>query len=175
MLILLRTLLTFNATSLLLVIYFVKSVSFDADSPNPWGYALPVSLVLVPLLLTGVSVKLAGRLTADNFPVGSVTSLSHASNVFLPSYLGYFFVALSVPNWPTLIFVYAILSVFTYFSQALYFNPLFLLYGYRFYSIRTIDGLDAFLISKADWRTPAQVYVKFAHRINGFTFIHGKA
>lgn len=173
MTILLKVLLTFNATSLLLLIYWVKSVAISSMVSGWWMYAIPVVLLAVPITLTAISIRLTRRLSADSFPAGSVESVSPASNIFLPSYLGYFFVALSVPNVPSLIFVYILLVLFTYFSQALYFNPLFLLFGYNFYNIRTHDGLEAFLISRQEFRTPDKVQVLKARRINGFTFLEG--
>ena len=47
----------------------------------------------------------------------------------------------------------------TYKSQALYFNPLFLLYGYDFYTITTSTGASIFLISKEKYKKNA-IYKK---------------
>lgn len=67
--------------------------------------------------------------------------------------------------------MYGILFVFTYVSQALYFNPYFLLLGYKFYNATTRRGTKVFLISKQDFRTPDQIVVPKAVRINGYTFL----
>jgi hypothetical protein len=174
MTVLLKVLLTFNATSLLLIIYWVKSVIISSVARDWWMYIAPVAMLAVPIVLTAISIRLARRLSSDSFPAGSIESVSHASNIFLPSYLGYFFVALSVPNVPTLLFVYMLLALFTFFSQALYFNPLFLLFGYNFYNVRTRDGVEAFLISRQKLRSPGKAQVLKARRINGFTFLEGK-
>ena len=90
---------------------------------------------------------------------------------FLPSYLGYFFVALSINNWETLSFVYGVLFIFTYLSQALYFNPLFLLFGFEFYNIKTKNGTAIFLISRNKYKKPNEIDIEKAHRINNYTFL----
>jgi len=85
--------------------------------------------------------------------------------------LGYFFVALSINNCETLWFVYGVLFVLTYLSQALYFNPLFLLFSYEFYNIKTKNGTAIFLISKERYKKPDDIQIPLAYRINNYTFI----
>ncbi|ATD28653.1 hypothetical protein FORC55_2669 [Vibrio cholerae] len=85
--------------------------------------------------------------------------------------MGYFFVALSIGNWETLWFVYGVLFVFTLLSQALYFNPLFLLFGYEFYNITTKNGTAIFLISRERYKKPDDIEIPVAYRINNYTFI----
>ena len=176
--VLFRLLLTFNATSLLLLIYLVQkgltlAVLFPcnitvATWPNMASYSL---YFVVPILLTGLSILLSSRLGSDEFKQGEVESIEHANNSFLPSYLGYFFVALGISNAETLWFVYTVLFVFTYLSQALYFNPLFLLFGFEFYNIRTNNGTAIFLISKYKYKKPDEIQISKAYRINNYTFI----
>ncbi|OJA04983.1 hypothetical protein [Halomonas sp. QHL1] len=173
-----RLLLAFNSTSLLLIIfavqkgytlnYFFSTYKILAALPNMVSY---LAYFLVPVLLTGVSILLSSKLGKDKFNPGEVKGIEHANNSFLPSYLGYFFVALSVGNWETLVFVYGVLFVFTFLSQALYFNPLFLLYGFEFYNITTRNGAAVFLISRGRYKTPGEVLVNKAFRINNYTFI----
>jgi hypothetical protein len=173
-----RLLLTFNATSLLVIIFLVQKGQtlgkfFSqcqnlVELPNAISYAV---YLLVPILLTGLSVLLSSKLGRDSFKPGEIASIEHANNSFLPSYLGYFFVALSVRNWETLAFVYSVLFVFTFLSQALYFNPLFLLFGFEFYNITTKNGAAIFLISQQRYKTPAEIDISSAHRINNYTFI----
>ena len=130
--------------------------------------------VIVPIALTGFSILLSSKLGKDDFQEGAIESIEHANNSFLPSYLGYFFVGLSIPNDETLIFVYSVLFVFTYRSQALYFNPLFLLFGYEFYNIRTQNGTSIFLISPHMYKNPREVEILAANRINNYTYLERK-
>lgn len=96
-----------------------------------------------------------------------------ANDVYMPSYLGYFFVALSIPNsdWIILLFVFGIVFVFTYFSQSLYYNPLFLLFGYKFYYVTKKNNLKVFIISKKDIQETKDLKFNNLRRINDFTFI----
>ncbi|BDQ38765.1 hypothetical protein SYK_31250 [Pseudodesulfovibrio nedwellii] len=173
-----RLLLTFNATSLLVIVFLVQNGFslgyFFAKCPYLVGLPNAVSYVgylFVPVALTGLSVLLSAWLGKDSFDDGEIVSIEHANNSFLPSYLGYFFVALSVGNWETLVFVYSVLFVFTFLSQALYFNPLFLLFGFSFYNITTKNEAVVFLISRRSYKIPLDVIIPKAHRINNYTFI----
>lgn len=173
-----RVLLTFNATSLLVIVFLVQkgytlgklvpSCNYVTALPNAVSYVL---YLLVPVALTGLSIALSSKLGRDGFKAADVVSIEHANNSFLPSYLGYFFVALSVPNCETLTFVYLVLFVFTLLSQALYFNPLFLLFGFEFYNITTKNGASIFLISRQRYKTPKEIEIPVANRINDYTFI----
>lgn len=173
-----RLLLTFNATSLLVIVFLVQKgytlahffphAIWLGKQPNAASYLL---YFLVPVSLTGLSIILSSLLGKDEFQKGSVESIEHANNSFLPSYLGYFFVALSIGGWEALCFVYGVLFIFTFLSQALYFNPLFLVFGYEFYNIRTKNGTAIFLISRQKYKKPDDVEISAAHRINNYTFI----
>lgn len=176
-----RLLLTFNATSLLVIIFLVQKGYtlghfFDGVSWLSWSTALPSTVsyllyLLIPILSTGLSIWLSSQLGKDDFKAGEVQTIEHANNSFLPSYLGYFFVALSVGSWEALWFVYGVLFLFTFLSQALYFNPLFLLFGYEFYNIKTTNGTAIFLISRHRYKKPGDVEISVAYRINNYTFI----
>lgn len=173
-----RLLLTFNATSLLLLIFMVQqgltlamffpNFAYIAAWPSMVSYLLYFS---VPVLLTGVSILLSSRLGSDEFEKGRVENIEHANNSFLPSYLGYFFVAVSIDGWETLWFVYGVLFIFTFLSQALYFNPLFLLFRFEFYNIKTNNGTTVFLISRSKYKRPIDVEIPKAYRINNYTYI----
>lgn len=176
-----RLLLTLNATSLLMIIFLVQKgyalghffsgivwLSWTSSLPNAVSYMF---YFLIPVLSTGASILLSSKLGQDDFKSGEVENIEHANNSFLPSYLGYFFVALSIGNWETLWFVYSVLFIFTFLSQALYFNPLFLLFGYEFYNITTKNGTAIFLISRQKYKNPAEIQISVAYRINNYTFI----
>lgn len=176
-----RVLLTLNATSLLVIVFLVQKgltlghffgdaayLSWTVTTPNAVSYLF---YLIMPILSTGLSILLSKCLGKDEFRAGEVASIDHANNSFLPSYLGYFFVALSIGNWETLWFVYGVLFVFTFLSQALYFNPLFLIFGYEFYNITTKKGTAVFLISREHYKSPSDIEISAAYRINNYTFI----
>ena len=160
-----RVLLTFNATSLLAIIFFVQKkytlyYFFQEFEFSHWLSLLPkmasyVFYMLIPILLTWVSLLLSSKLGKDEFREGEV-------------------VALSITSWSTLFFVYGVLFIFTFMSQALYFNPLFLLFRYEFYNIKNKSGASIFLISRHKYKTPNEIKIPIAFRINNYTFIERK-
>jgi hypothetical protein len=177
-----RLLLTVNATSLLVIVFMVqKGYTLGCLLPNyTCLIALPpivvsfgsyLLYVAVPLVLTWLSILLCTKLGKDEFKKGDIISIKYANNCFLPSYLGYFFVALSVDKCETFLFVYIMLLIFTFLSQALYFNPLFLIFNYMFYNIKTKNGAEIFLISRKNYKTPKEIEIKKVYRINNYTFI----
>ncbi|HEX2549727.1 MAG TPA: hypothetical protein VHM20_07850 [Gammaproteobacteria bacterium] len=123
------------------------------------------------IVLTGLSLLIAQWLDKGDLKKGQVINVEYANDAFLPSYLGYTFVALDVPNAQTLYFVYGIIFVFTFLSQALYFNPVFLLYGYRFYNVTTANNVRVFLISKKKIKIPNDVNIESLLVINNFTYL----
>jgi len=173
-----RLYLTFNSTSLIIVVFLVKEKT-TIDWPGKLSF-LPdyVSYIIyffVPVLLTYLSLLLAKFLDNDSLEkengISKIAEVEQANNAFLPSYLGYFFVALSVPYCQTLIFVFIILFVFTFFSQTLYFNPLFLLFRYHFYYLTTTNKIKIFLITKKSLKDPTNINLPALKRVNDFTFI----
>lgn len=172
--ILYRLLLTFNATSLIIVIFLIKEniiiqhISKNFLYPNYISFSI---YSFIPIFLTYISLLLGNSLATANIKMGTIKEIELANNAFLPSYLGYFFVALSVPNCPTLYFVFLILFIFTFLSQSLYFNPLFLFFGYHFYNITTSKNVKLFIITKQNINDPNEVEFEKLKRINNFTFI----
>lgn len=170
-----RLLLTFNATSLILVIFLIKEEAtlngLHEKLDNLPNFISYIIYFFIPIILTYLSLYISKFLGDSNINKGSIIEVENANNAFLPSYLGYFFVALSVNNCETLIFVFAILFVFTFLSQTLYFNPLFLIFGYHFYNISTSNKAKLFVITKNEINKVDDIEFTKLKRINNFTFI----
>ncbi len=165
-----RFILTANATSWMVVIYGIKEQWSLWVIPD-WGTGLV--LLLIPIVLSLVSIALSGFFGHDG--MRSCQECVLADHEFLPVYLGYFFVALSINNCMTLCFVYAIVFVFTFLTQTQYFNPIFLLFGYHFYHITTEQGTKAFLIAKRKViRNAKDAEFTDLRRINDTTYISRK-
>ena len=169
-----RIFLAFNSTSLLLVVYWIKSgttLPFFSPCfhvPNYVSYWIYILAMLFLTLLSLLCSKLLGK---GDIVQGDIESIEYANDAFLPSYLGYFFVALDVPNVETLYFVYPIIFVFTFLSQTLYFNPLFLVFGYHFYNLTTVNKVRVFMITKKKFKKPNTVSFESLKKINDFTYI----
>lgn len=165
-----KLLLTFNATSLILVVYFIKEqYYFDCLDKFPLWVSY-IACMLFPVVTTGINLLLKKFLSYDSIEKQPL-NIEQANNSFLPSYLGYFFVALSVSKTETLWFIYFILFIFTFCSQAMYFNPIFLIFRYQFYNVTTADNIKIFLISRKQIKTTKELVFPTLKRINNFTFI----
>ena len=162
-----RILLTVNATSWFVIIYAIK---------NQWtilGYSIWICgtfYLLIPVLLSLLSLFLFSFSGDDKLT--ECTEFSLADNEFLPVYLGYFFLAVSIDKFETMVFVYTIIFVFTCLSQTQYFNPIFLLFGYHYYHILTPEGTRVFVIAHGKvLRNKSNINFDNLKRINDTTYI----
>lgn len=162
-----KVLLTLNATFWMVIIYLVKEGKTIFSLPI---WAFDFVLVAIPVLLSAVTLVLSKKFGKET--IKGCQEFSLADNEFLPIYLGYFFVSLSVSNCYTMGIVYSIVFVFTFLSQTQYFNPIFLLFGYHYYHVLTLKGTRIFVISKGKViRSREEMYFENLRRINDTTFI----
>lgn len=165
-----RLLLTINATSWMLVIYGIKEGMTIHPIPL---HIFGIVLLAIPIILSLISIKISSFLGSDS--ITGCQEFSLADNEFLPTYLGYFFVSLSVSDNTTMIYLYGIVFVFTYLSQTQYFNPIFLLFGYHYYHILTEQGTRVFVITKGKViRNKNNISFDNLKRINDTTYIQRK-
>lgn len=163
--------LAFNSTWLIVVVFLVKE-KYRFNFLNSCSiYYSWLLFVIIPIALTAVSFLIAKTLPRDRLQASSIKEIELANNNFLPTYLGYFFVSLGVADIPTLAVVFAIIYIFTFLSQTLYFNPIFLLFGYHFYFIKTSANVKIFLITRKQLKTPGEHPFEKLRRINNYTFI----
>ncbi len=163
--------LAFNSTWLIAVVFLVKEKYRFNFLDNYSTYYSWLLFVLLPIILTALSFLIAMRLPKDRLQSTSVKEIELANNNFLPTYLGYFFVSLGVDDVSTLIVVFLIIYIFTFLSQTLYFNPIFLLFGYHFYFLKTSGNIKVFLITRKQLKTPGEDGFENLRRINNYTFI----
>lgn len=162
-----RFLLTLNATLWMIVVYALKA-EWTYQSVPAWGIALLI--LCIPILLSALSIRIASKLGSDSIHECSECSL--ADQEFLPVYLGYFFISLSVPDDITMLFLYIIVFVFTFISQTQYFNPIFLLFGYHYYHVLTPQGTKVFIIARGKViRNKNYLAFDNLRRINDTTYI----
>lgn len=166
-----RLFLAFNSTYLIIVVYLIKAdYSLNVLSKYSHYYSW-VLFILFPVALTALSFVIAKKLATDDLQSSSVVEIELANNSYLPTYLGYFFVSLSVNNVPTLVVVFLIIYIFTFLSQSLYFNPIFLIFGYQFYFIKNTNNIKIFLITRKQLKKPGDDSFQLLKRINNYTFI----
>lgn len=87
--------------------------------------------------------------------LNGVEDIAPVNHEYLPVYLGYIFVSLSLPtlpcgkiDWLTSSAVYLLICIFVTFSKTLCFNPLFIVFGYGYYQVKTKNGVKLFVITK---------------------------
>lgn len=129
--------------------------------------------ILLSIIISGVCLWMSRFLSDDQLLEG-VINVELANNSYLPTYLGYFFVALGIEDRSTLFWVYFIIFVFSFGSQILYFNPLFLIFGYKFYYISVENGMKLFIITKRNIKSDKELSFENLKRINNYTFIERK-
>lgn len=163
--------LAFNSTWLIVVVYLIKEKYRLNILDNYSIYYSWAIFILFPIILTSVSFLIALKLPKDQLINTAINEIELANNNFLPTYLGYFFVSLGISEIPTLVVVFIMIYIFTYLSQTLYFNPIFLIFGYHFYFIKTNKNIKIFLITKMQLKTPGEIGFQNLRRINNYTFI----
>lgn len=165
-----KIVLTMNAMMLLVVVYAVKehvTIPISIIKNEHISYMI---YVVGLIMFSGICLAITRMLRKDTIE-GGIEEVEVANNSYLPTYLGYFFIALGVNDISTLVWVFMIIFAFTYFSQSLYFNPMFLLFGYKFYYVTTAKGMKLFVISKKNIKTIDGIVFKEIGRINDYTFI----
>lgn len=165
-----RFLLTINATSWMLVVYGIKEGITIANIPQG---LFGIILLSIPIILSIISIWMSTYLGTDMLE--GCQEFSLADNEFLPTYLGYFFVSLSILDTTTMIYLYLIVFVFTFLSQTEYFNPIFLLFGYHYYHVLTENGTRVFVITKGKViRNKDNISFANLKRINDTTYLQRK-
>lgn len=163
-----RILLTLGSTMLMIAVYAANKEEQTILCLPQWAFVLGVLVATV--ILTYFGIHLCKHLSKDSME-GGIQEIEPANSTFLPVYLGYFFVALSVSAWDAMAFIYGIVFLFTYLSQAIYYNPILLLFGYRFYYVTSADGMRCFIITKRRIRSRESLGFQELRRINTMTYI----
>lgn len=134
-------------------------------------YFLGLFYLIILIILSFLLIELTKRNGSSyKIVLGSVTEIENANEAFLPSYLGYFFVALSINSVQLFFSIFMVIFIFIYKSKLSHFNPIFLLLGYKYYYY-TLDGTKNLLITKKKIKRPKDLEISRVVRLNDFTFI----
>lgn len=144
------------------------AVAFHLPIPDLATYGI---YFLTAVFISLISLGLAGCLPTDSIGLGSLSAVEPANDTYLPSYLGYFFVALSTSDVPHFLFVFGIIYIFVLFSRAGHFNPVYFLFGYKYYYAIDKDNAKILIITKRAMKNAKQEAFDKMRRINDFTFI----
>lgn len=129
---------------------------------------------LVIIVLSAISIFFIRFLSDDSIEENTLSNIEPANDAFLPSYLGYFFVALSVPDIQVFFVVFGIIAIFIFYSRISYFNPIFFLFGFNFYYVTNINNVKVLLITKRQLKKTQDIEFTELKRITNYTFIDTK-
>lgn len=143
------------STALLPAIYFIKSsysvIDFGVKCSMLINFVLYIATAV---LLSLFSLYLMGRRASDSIN-NEVSEIKPVNNDYLPIYVGYIFVSLSLPNPAPgqvdiffLVLIYVMICLFVTCSKSLCFNPLFVIFGYGYYLVNTTSNTKVFVITK---------------------------
>lgn len=161
-------LLALASTSPMILIFTVnvKIIIFSAVHLY-LSYLLVLSCVILINVLGVVSFHFLSKDSIE----GQLKDIELANSNFLPSYLGYFFVAVSITRMDTFLLVYGLTVLLVMLSQSMYYNPLLLIFRYNFYHATDENGTRLFLITRKKIRTIQTEGFAKLRRINDVTYI----
>ena len=166
-----RALLTLEACSWMLVVFVVKDQTTIGKLP---ALGLAAIIAIVSIALSLLSLYYSKKLGHES-DIHGCEECELADGSFLPAYLGYFFVSVSVDSWELMLVVFAIACFFTHLSGTQLFNPLFLIFKYHHYRVKTKNGTAIFVIKKGPVNRNAKYFqANNLHRITDTTFIERK-
>lgn len=161
-----RFVFTFLSTSWIWVVYGIEQkCSFICNSI----IITSIAMVSAPFLLTAVWLFSARLFSVDN--IGGCGDVEEAQNDFLANYLGYVFIGIGVDDILVLVMVYLIIFVLTFAAQSKCFNPVLLIFGYKYYDVITSEGTKVFVVTRRNLRIPNEVEFDNLRRINNMSYI----
>ena len=154
------------------------SEKFITESVTYFAYVIYFIALLV---LSIFSIKFSFKyLDQDVLERQKVKEFEQANDFYLPIYLGYAFVAISLPTLKSFLLFFVLMLIVLARTRFFYFNPIFLVLGYKFYFIKQIDDSKVLVISKKEIKTidelfedsngDMQSYIALT-KVNNYTFL----
>ncbi len=144
-------------------------------------YTAYIIYLIALLILSFFSIKFSSKhLDQDVIERSKVTEFEHANDFYLPIYLGYAFVAISLPTLKSFLLFFVLMLIVLARTRFFYFNPIFLVLGYKFYFIKQLDDSKVLVISKKEIKTIHELFEDCngdikdniaITRINDYTFL----
>lgn len=124
-----------------------------------------------------ISISLGKTGATDSISINSINIIEPANEYFLPIYLSYILVAISISTLKAFLIIFLMIATLLFFSKTAFFNPVLLILGYRFYHITNTKGLKILLIikydikNKDDLRNQDKTHSINVKKINEYTYI----
>lgn len=153
----------------------IEAISSYVEFSNVTIIVLILSMLSFGLILLLSWLLLQFCLYDSSDVVNNIAELQEVTNEYMPIYLGYIFVAVSISNNKTFIMVFLILLLILFKTQIVAFNPIFCLLGYHYYRIKTLQDpkcINVFVMSKRkNIKDYKELQFKNLSKINEFTYI----
>lgn len=173
-----KFLFTFVSLLFLAVIYLINSKTeigaltglhiTGVDMPAWVSYTI---YCVVTVLLTFVSSLFFKQFEKLEIRNDNIKCIESADCFFLPIYVAYVFVGLSILGLTQLFFCYAILSLLCFSAQTYLFNPVFYLLGYKFYFLTNSINQKVLVMTKRKILLSSCVDFPKLYRINDYTYV----
>ena len=122
-------------------------------------YVAYVIYFIALLFLSFFSIRFSLKyLDQDVIERKKVKEFEQANDFYLPIYLGYAFVAISLPTLKSFLLFFVLMLIVLARTRFFYFNPIFLVLGYKFYFIKHIDDSKVLVISKKEIKTIDELF-----------------
>lgn len=141
----------------MVAIYFIKSSYWLLSVGEDCSACINIIIYICsPFALSFFILFILRRCFSVDSITNPVAEIKSIDNEYIPIYLGYIFVSLSIPNpsegiigISTLIVVYGVINlVIVSSSTTVCFNPIFIIFGYTYYAVKTQGNVMVFIMSK---------------------------
>ncbi len=159
-------------------LFLIKSgIVFLEDIPRfpgivdiPWAYMVYLA---VPLILAYLSVFFLKKMSQDDSLKVEGNEIVPVEGNFLPTYIGMYVIALSLPvNVNGILITLFLFILWFRIGTVAYFNPFLSLLGYRYYAVKSTGNKTITIITKEkDIKQASEI--KNLVRINNYTFFRG--
>ena len=166
----------------------MESLKETQQSPSleiSWQQLVGAFMLMGAALLLGyIGLLLCSYFEPKTLAMKTIESIEAANDNFLVNYIGFFLIATDMEDCVTLTLVFLFLLYLVFMSNVSYFNPAFLIFGYKFYIITTDLKTRIILITKQTVKKPEDI-LPFSHdeesrttvqvrKINEYVFIQWK-
>ena len=153
-----RFFLTLFSLSYFIVIYLVKETMSSPSLKVSWQQFIGALLLMGTALLLGyIGLLLCSYFKPMRLDIQSIESIEAANDNYLVNYIGFFLIATDMNDYVTLVLVFLFLLYLVFKSNVSYFNPAFLVFGYKFYIITTDLKTRIVLITKQTVKKPEDI------------------
>lgn len=111
------------------------------------------------------------KLESMHLSTVNIKIVESADYTFIPMYLAYVFIGISVHGDMSFILCYLLISVLCFCSQSYYFNPLFYVLGYRYYFVTNSLNKKVLVITKKHIYLGQNVDFPNLKRLNDYTYV----